>query len=293
MLRRIVSLVFILVLSFTGVAFAETYTPGGEIQEQEIFGVSLNNEDGGNFNVGELISFDNDVNINGIYDAKDEPVQGEYNAQIKKGEVWDTSNLATGLYIAYNTGAKVYSWITLIPFMPSDANITFSTTRQATVGDNILIDGKTNIDASLSIVLTSDYEEWDISDNVMVEEDRFNATINTSNLPQGAYKLTVFYDEGNDGYQPSDIHSISTLILVMPQISLNTISESTSTDSHIEATGIATGTDKIDIWIVGNGVAGLTTIPSKGQFNASFDIDSIEYWFTQQGMVNAPGVKER
>ena len=286
MIGKIVSLVLILALSFTGIASAQTYIPGGEIQEQEICGISLNNEDGGDFNIGDLILFDNDVSINGIYDAKDEPAQDEYNAQIKKGEVWDTSNLSTGLYIAYNTQA--WSWITIIPFMPSDAKISFTTTRQATIGDNILIDGKTNIDASLSVVLTSQYDEWDVADNVIVDEGKFNVKIDTSNLPQGTYKLTVLYDEGNDGYQPSDIHSTSTLILVMPEIVLGSISERTSTDSHIEVSGIATGTKEIEIWIVGNGVAGLTTIPAKGQFDASFDIDSIEYWFTQQGIVNAP-----
>ena len=286
MIGKVVSLFLILALSLTGIASAQTYTPGGEIQEQEIFGISLNNGDGGDFSIGDLIEFDSDVAINGIYDAKDEPVQDEYNIQIKRGEVWDTSNLVTGLYIAYNMQA--YSWITITPFIPSDAKISFTTTRQATVGDNVLIDGKTNIDASLSVVLTGQYDEWDVADNVIVDEGKFNAKIGTSNLPQGTYKLMVFYDGGNDGYQPSDIHSTSTLILVMPKIVLNTISESTSTDSHIEISGTATGTKGIEIWIVGNGVAGLTTIPSKGQFDASFDIDSVEYWFTQQGMVNAP-----
>ena len=286
MVGKIVSLVLILALSFAGVASAQTYTPGEEIQEQAICDISLNNGDGGDFSIGEIIAFDGDVAINGIYDAKDELVQDEYNVQIKKDEIWDTSSLATGLYIAYNN--KAYSWIMLTPFIPSDANISFTTARQATIGDNILIDGKTNIDASLSVVLTSEYDKWDITDAVIVDEGKFSAKIDTSNLSQGTYKLMVFYDGGNDGYQPSDIHSISTLILVMPKIVLNTISESTSTDSHIEVSGTATGTKEIEIWIVGNGVAGLTTTPAKGQFDASFDIDSVEYWFTQQGMVNAP-----
>ena len=271
------------------VAFSQTYIPGGEEPEIFIANIILENRDSGNFNVGELISFDRNVAINGIYDTKDEAVQEEYNYDVKKGDVWDTSNLATGIYIAYNTGDKAWSWIVLTPFIPSDAEISFSTVRQATVGDDILIEGKTNINTPLSVVLTSKYDKWDVSDNVIVYEGKFNATIDTSNLPQGTYKLMVFYDEGNDGYQPLDPHATNRLVLSMPEIALASISKSTSTDSHILLSGVATGTKEVDIWVCGNGIAGLETMSTPGgTFDGAFNIDDVKYWFTQQGAVTSP-----
>ena len=279
----------LLVFQAVPVAFSQTYVPGGEEPDIFIANVILKNGDSGSFNVGELISFDRDVAINGIYDTKNEVVQEEYSCEVKKGDIWDTSNLATGIYIAYNTGDKAWSWIVIAPFIPSDAEIKFSTARQATVGDNIIIEGKTNINTPLSVVLTSKYEKWNVADNVIVDEGKFNATIDTSNLPQGTYKLMVFYDEGKDGYQPLDPHATNRIVLSMPEIALASISKSTSTDSHISLSGFATGTKEVDIWICGNGISGLETMGTPGgTFDGAFNIDDVKYWFTKQGAVTSP-----
>ena len=215
--------------------------------------------------------------------------QKEYNCEVKKGDVWDTSGLETGMYIAYNTGDKVWSWIVITPYLPDDAQITFETVRHAAVGDSVTISGTANFNAPLSIVTSNDYDTWDVADNAAVEDGKFNAILDTSYLAGGTYTITVFYDEANDGYQPLDPHAINRIVLSMPEIALNAISKSASTDGHIALSGVATGTKEVDIWICENGIAGFETmITSGGTFDGAFDIDDVKYWFTQQGVVTPP-----
>ena len=284
----------LLVFQGVPVAFSQTYVPGGEVPEIVISNILLDNGDGGHFNIGELISFDKDVLINGIYDNKDEVVQEEYNYEVKKGDVWDTSDLATGMYIAYNTGEKAWSWIVITPYMPTDCQITFENVRQAAVGDSITIKGITNFNAPLSIIISSDYDTWDVTDSLIVDEEKFKVNIDTSCLAGGTYTITIFYDETGDGYQPLDPHATNRIVLLMPEIALSAISESTSTDSHISLSGVATGTKEVDIWICGNGIAGFKTMStSGGTFDDTFNIDDVKYWFTQQGAITSPAEIKR
>jgi hypothetical protein len=161
--------------------------------------------------------------------------------------------------------------------------------ERATVGDTVILSGKSNL-GPLSLLVDGAYTKSVKPDCIIPSNGEFEYALDTSTLPtsEGMYRITIFYDTDKDGYQPCDPHATNRLFVTSPILTSN-LSNASSTDLKFKVSGDATGTDEVQVWICGNGISGLCTLPViNGRYQDDITIDDINYWFTPNGMVDMP-----
>lgn len=267
-------------MPFANVANGQTFTPNQKAEPRVTVNVPLENKELGAIQQGAILIFDQSVTVNGIYDSYDQifkEVKGDINLT---GTSIDTKGLKTGYYVAY-TG-KTYEVFKIIEPIPEDAFISLiEIDRVSTMGDTVKITGESNLKNNLTAVIRDDRgREYNMTGVQVSSDGKFDIEINTKNLQAGSYSVLIYCDSDKN------IQAVAPLLLTEPQLMLNADTR-TTTQGDIKIEGSAEGAKKVEVWLVGNGLAGYTQLIVKEDGTFSETVQPLNFTFyDRNGMIS-------
>jgi hypothetical protein len=246
------------------IAEGQTFIPGQKEEAKITRQVTLENKEIGSVERGTVLIFDTQATVNGVYNSVEQIYKEARHDVDMAGTSIDTKDLKEGYYVAYGSGK--YAIFRVIPPVPEDAFINLvEIDRVSTYGDMVNITGETNLQDNLTAVIRDDRgREYGLT-NIVVSDGKFDININTKNLQPGNYSVLIYY--GDD----KNIQAVAPVFLAEPHLSLNA-SARTTVHGDINITGTADGTKKVEVWLVGNGLAGYTQLnimSEDGTFNST------------------------
>jgi|GEM_PF-2706238 len=262
------------------IAEGQMFTPGQKEQPKITRQVTLENKEIGSIERGTVLIFDTQATVNGVYNSVEQIYKEARHDVDKSGTSIDTKDLKEGYYIAYSSGK--YAIFRVIPPVPEDAFINLvEIDRVSTYGDMVNITGETNLKDNLTAVIRDDRgREYGLT-NITVSDGKFDININTKNLQPGNYSVLIYY--GDD----KNIQAVAPVFLAEPRLSLNA-SARTTVHGDINISGTADGTKKVEVWLVGNGLAGYTQLnimSEDGTFDATVKPLNFSF-YDRNGMIS-------
>ena len=268
--------------------------------------ISLDDSGHGTFAIGEAIQFDANVSIIGVYGGMSEENKiGSYNANVTKGETWETEGLQTGYYKAVERKGGIfallsmfqkphYAWLKLgIPTV-TEGTIAVDKVATAALGDTVFISGSTTEfpdGAPINVMLKGKYKTF-APITTKVEGGAFNVELDTAeeDLSTGSYRVIVYYDNVPVGYQSTDIHDIEAFVLLPPTMNASLDDTTITTLDGFKVSGTTTGSpDEVEVWLMGRNIAAVVSLPVvENAFEDTLTVDSFTNWFTNEGSIIQP-----
>ena len=253
------------------VANGQTFTPNQKEEPKVMMKIPLQNKEAGSVQRGVVLIFDQSTTVNGVYDSVDQIFKEAKKDVNMTGTSIDTKDLKNGYYVAY--AGKNYEVFKIIDPVPEDAYISLiEIDRVSTYGDKTKITGETNLKDNLTAVIRDDRgREYNMT-GVVVSDGKFDIEINTKNLQPGKYSILIYY--GDD----KNIQAVAPLLLTEPQLLLNADAR-TTIQGDITIEGSAEGAKKVEVWLIGNGLAGYTQMIVKDDGTFKETVQPLNFTF--------------